>query len=126
MDIIFILHQGFTNMALFYFLILGVWGMYRAIRGFAVEGSYTGALMLAQILLMVNIVLGAVLWLNGRSAAMVRFDVHALYGGFVLIFLPFVYAVLLRGDDTNRAQWVWGFVNLFMFFLMPRFFATAL
>lgn len=126
MNFIFILHQGLTNMALFYFLILGVWGMYRAIRGFAVEGSYTGALILAQLLLVINIVLGGLLWINGRSAGMVRFDVHALYGGFVLIFLPFVYAVLLRGDDSNRAQWVWGFVNLFMFLLMPRFFVTAL
>lgn len=125
MDAVYALHRGFTNTAVLYFLILGVWGMYRAIRGRAVESNYLGALVIAQILLTVNVVLGGLLWLNGRNASMSRFDVHVLYGAFVLIFLPFVYAVLLRGDDSNRGQWVWGFVNLFMFLLMPRFIVTA-
>ncbi len=126
MNFVFVLHQVLTNMALLYFLILGVWGMFRAVRGREVDSSYMGALVVAQVLLMVNILLGGALWLDGRAAVMSRFDVHVLYGAFVLIFLPFVYVALLRGDDTNRAQWVWGFVNLFMFFLIPRFFQTAL
>jgi heme A synthase len=126
MDFFFALHRGLTNMAVLYFLILGIWGMFRAVRGRDVNSSYLGALVVAQILLMVNVIVGGVLWLDGRAAGMVRFDVHALYGGFVLVFLPFVYAVLLRGDDSNRGQWVWGFVNLFMFFLVPRFFVTGL
>ena len=126
MEFIFALHQGFTNTAVLFFLVLGLWGLFRSIRGKAVDGSYMGALVVAQILLTVNIIVGGILWLNGRSAGMARFDVHVLYGAFVLVFLPFVYGVLLRGDDTNRAQWVWGFVNLFMFFLIPRFFVTGL
>ncbi|MCP4360492.1 MAG: hypothetical protein GY796_20985 [Chloroflexi bacterium] len=126
MNFIFILHQGLTNMAVLYFLVLGGWGMIRAIRGKAVEPSYLGALVIAQVLLMLNIVTGGILWLNGRATGMGRFDVHLLYGAFVLIFLPFVYTVMLRGDDSNRAQWVWGFIGLFMFFLLPRFFITGL
>ncbi len=126
MEFVFALHQGFTNTAVLFFLILGVWGFYRAFRGQAVNGSYMGALIVAQVLMMVNIAVGGLLWLNGRSSGMVRFDVHVLYGAFVLIFLPFVYGVLLRGDDSNRAQWVWGFIGLFMFFLLPRFFVTGL
>jgi len=126
MDFVFALHQGFTNTAVLFFLILGVWGFYRALRGRAVDGSYMGALVVAQVLLMVNIIVGGILWLNGRASSMGRFDVHVLYGAFALIFLPFVYGVLLRGDDSNRAQWVWAFIGLFMFFLLPRFFATGL
>ena len=126
MNFAFTLHQGLTNTAVLYFLILGVWGIYRAVRGQSVEASYLGALLIAQVLLIINILIGGVLWLNGRSAGMARFDVHALYGAFVLVFLPFVYVVLLRGDDSNRAQWVWGFISLFMFLLLPRFFVTGL
>lgn len=125
MDVVLALHRGLTNTAVLYFLILGVWGLFRAVRGREVDSSYLGALVVAQVLLVVNIILGAVLWADGRDVTVVRFDVHVLYGGFVLIFLPFVYAVLLRGDDSNRGQWVWGFVNLFMFFLLPRFFVTG-
>lgn len=126
MDFVFVLHRGFTNMAVLFFLVLGLWGMIRAIRGRAVDGSYLGALVIAQVLLTLNVVVGGLLWFNGRSASMGRFDVHVLYGAFVLVFLPFVYGVLLRGDDSNRAQWVWGFISLFMFFLLPRFFVTGL
>ncbi len=126
MDTVYTIHQGLTNTALLYFLVLGVWGFFRAVRGHSVGSSYMGALVVAQVLLMVNVVLGAVLWANGRNINMARFDVHVLYGAFILVFLPFVYLALLRGDDTNRAQWVWGFVNLFMFFLMPRFVVTGL
>lgn len=126
MDFVITLHHGLTNMAVLYFLFLGLWGFVRAIRRRDVDPSYMGALVIAQLLLMANIIVGAILWLNGRSANMGRFDVHVLYGGFVLIFLPFVYVVLLRGDDSNRGQWVWGFVNLFMFLLVPRFFITGL
>lgn len=126
MDAIFTIHQALTNTAMLYFLALGIWGFYRAVRGQNVNSSYAGALVVAQVVLIVNIVLGGLLWGNGRSTAMARFDVHVLYGAFVLIFLPFVFVALLRGDDSNRAQWVWGFVNLFMFFLIPRFFVTGL
>lgn len=126
MDVVFTIHQALTNTAMLYFLALGIWGFYRAVRGQSVNSSYTGALVVAEVLMIVNIVVGGLLWGNGRSAGMARFDVHVLYGAFVLIFLPFVYVALLRGDDSNRAQWVWGFVSLFMFFLIPRFFVTGL
>jgi hypothetical protein len=126
MEFLFILHRGFTNMAVLFFLVLGVWGFLRAFRGRSVDGSYMGALVIGQVLLMLNVILGGLLYFNGRASGMARFDVHVLYGAFVLVFLPFVYGVLLRGDDSNRAQWVWGFIGLFMFFLLPRFFVTGL
>lgn len=120
------LHQGLARMAILYFLFIGVWGLYRAIRGRDVEPSYMGALVIAQLLLMVNIIVGAVLWFNGFGANMQRAEVHLLYGAFVLIFLPFVFVALLKGDDSNRAQWVWSFVTLFMFGVAERFFDTGL
>ena len=126
MDTVYTIHQGLTNTALLYFLVLGVWGFFRAVRGHSVGSSYMGALVVAQVLLMVNVVLGAVLWANGRNVNMVRFDVHVLYGAFVLIFLPFVYLALLRGDDTNRAQWVLSFTALFMFGISLRAITTGI
>ena len=126
MEIISVMHRGFTNMVTLYFLVLGVWGLYRAIRGQDVASNYLGSLVLGQGLLVVQIIIGGILYFNGRSAAMTRPDVHFLYGAFVLIFLPFIYGVALRGDDSNRGMWVWTFVCLFMFFLSYRFFVTAI
>jgi hypothetical protein len=40
---------------------------------------------------------------------------HVLYGSFALVFLPFVFMVWLRGDDSNRGMWVLAFTVLFIF-----------
>ncbi len=126
MDFVFTLHRGFTNTVSLYFLVLGVWGLYRAIRGQNVAGNYLGALAIGQGVLVLQVIIGGILFFNGRSAEMTRPDVHFLYGSFVLIFLPFIYGAVLRGDDSNRGMWVWSFVNLFMFLLSYRFFVTAI
>ena len=126
MDIVLILHQGLTNMMTLYFLFLGVWGLFRAFRGQEVAGNYFGSLIIGQVLMVIQVIIGGILYFNGRSAGMTRPDVHFLYGAFVLIFLPFIYAAVLKGDDSNRGMWVWGFVCMFMFFLSYRFFVTAM
>ena len=126
MEVVLTLHRGFTNMVTLYFLFMGVWGLFRAFRGQEVAGNYFGALIIGQVLLVLQIIIGGILYFDGRSATMTRPDVHFLYGAFVLIFLPFIYVAVLKGDDSNRGMWVWGFVCLFLFFMSYRFFVTAL
>ncbi|HID51922.1 MAG TPA: hypothetical protein EYP41_07800 [Anaerolineae bacterium] len=120
------LHQGLANMAWMYFLAIGIWGMYRAIRGQDINSSYLGACVIGQILFIINIVIGAIIWLGGGGASLVRAEVHLLYGAFVLVFLPFIYLAVLRGDDSNRGQWVISFVNLFLFGVSLRLITTGL
>jgi hypothetical protein len=63
--------------------------------------------------------------LGGGNLALARSGVHLLYGVFALVFLPFIYLSVLRGDDTNRAQWVLAFTTLFMFGIALRSIGTA-
>ncbi len=42
-----------------------------------------------------------------------------------MVFLPFIYLSVLRGDDTNRAQWVLAFTTLFLFGIALRAIGTA-
>ena len=120
------LHQGLANMAWMYFLFIGIWGMYRAFRGQDINSSYLGACVIGQILFIANIVIGAIIWLGGGGANLARAEVHLLYGAFVLVFLPFIYLAVLRGDDSNRGQWVISFVNLFLFGVSLRLITTGL
>lgn len=122
---VFTIHHGLSNAITMYFLILGVWGMIRAIRGQSVDGNYLGALVIVEILIIVQGVLGTVLWVTGNDANVTRFEIHLLYGVFGVIFLPFVYMVMLRGDTSNRGQWVLSFTTLFMFGIALRSIATA-
>lgn len=125
MPTVFIIHRGVSTAITMYFLILGIWGLIRAIRGQSVDGNYLGALVIIEILIIVQGVLGTVLWVAGNDANVVRFEIHLLYGVFGIIFLPFVYMVMLRGDTSNRGQWVLSFTTLFLFGIALRAIATA-
>jgi hypothetical protein len=119
------IHSALSNTAWLFFLALGLWGLFRAIRGQAVDGSYLGAVFIGQAIFVIQGILGGILWLGGGNLALARSGVHLLYGVFALVFLPFIYLSVLRGDDTNRAQWVLAFTTLFMFGIALRSIGTA-
>ncbi len=126
MAIIQSIHGALSNTAWLFFLIIGVWGLLRAIRGQSVNGNYLGAAFIGQAIFVIQNILGALLWIGGTSVNIQRPGIHALYGIFALVFLPFIYLSVLRGDDTNRAQWVLAFTTLFLFGIALRSISTAL
>lgn len=125
MTTIQMIHGALSNTAWLFFLIIGLWGLVRGARGQAVNGSYLGAAFIGQIIFVVQAILGTLLWVGGMSAGIQRPGIHLLYGVFALVFLPFIYLSVLRGDDTNRAQWVLAFTTLFLFGIALRAVSTA-
>jgi heme A synthase len=115
MDTIVVIHAGFANTVWLYLLILGIWSLWRAIRGQGVSGNFLGALVIGQIMIFIQAGLGALLYLNGYGEFLTEPAIHILYAAFSLVFLPFVFLYWLRGDDSNRAQWVLTFAVLFQF-----------
>lgn len=120
------IHGALSNTAWLFFLALGLWGVFRAIRGQSINSSYLGAAFIGQMIFVVQTVLGAILWLGGGDANMQRAGIHLLYGIFALVFLPFIYLSVLRGDDSNRAQWVMAFTTLFLFGIALRSISTSI
>jgi hypothetical protein len=125
MSTILAIHGALSNTAWLFFLILGLWGLLRGIRGQSVNGNYLGAAFIGQMIFVVQAILGALMWIGGLSAGIQRPGIHLLYGVFALVFLPFIYLSVLRGDDTNRAQWVLAFTTLFLFGIALRSISTA-
>ncbi len=125
MDTLILVHSRLSQTVVLFFLFLGIWGVYRAARRYRVDGSYMGALVIGQILFMVQGILGAILWASGFIGAVARPEMHILYGAFALVFLPFVFLVWLKGDDSNQAQWVLAFTTLFLFGIAERAISTA-
>jgi hypothetical protein len=105
-----------------FYLLIALWGLLRAIRGMSVDGSYFGAIAVIQIVLIVQGILGGVLYLSGGRPD--RQLVHYLYAAFGIVFLPGLFAYL-RGDDSNRAQWIYALASLFMFGVILRITGTA-
>lgn len=125
MSTLLTIHGALSNTAWLFFLIIGLWGLYRGIRGQAVNGNYLGAAFIGQMIFATQAVLGFILWAGGLSSGIQRSSMHLLYGVFALVFLPFIYLSVLRGDDTNRAQWVLAFTTLFLFGIALRAITTA-
>lgn len=125
MPTLFFIHDGLATAAWLFFLIVGVWGLVRAGRGLGTDGAYIGAVATGQIIFIAQGIIGGLLWLNSGSGGLVRPGIHLLYGLFAIVFLPFIYLVTLRGDDSNQAQWILAFSTLFMFGISLRSIVTA-
>lgn len=125
MGTIVTIHELLSNSAWIFFLIVGVWGGYRAVTGSSTDGNYLGAVAVGQLIFVAQAILGGILWFGVGTGTLPRPGIHLLYGIFSLVFLPFIYLVVLRGDDSNRAQWVWAFSTLFMWGISLRAIGTA-
>jgi hypothetical protein len=112
------LHKGLANTTTLFFLIIGVWGVYRAIRGQGVDGSYWGAMVIGGLLFVIQGVLGSGMWFFAGARPGQPW-MHVLYGVFAIVFLPFIFAYL-KGDDSNQAMWVYSLANLFLFGIALR------
>lgn len=122
MSVVGELHRALSNTIWMFYLFMGVWGVYRAIRRQPVSGSYFGAIAVIQIVLIVQALMGGALYLSGLRPE--RELIHYLYGAFGVVFLPGLFAYL-KGDDSNSAQWLFALASLFMFGVIRRIIETA-
>jgi heme A synthase len=121
MEFVSELHGVISQSTLLFFLLLGGWGIIRAIRKNGVEGSYLGAMVIAEGLFILQAVLGIVLWIAGERPGR---TIHLLYGAFALVALPGLFAYL-KGDDSNQAQWYYAMLAIFLFGVALRSIGTG-
>ncbi|UCG25161.1 MAG: hypothetical protein JSW55_03960 [Chloroflexota bacterium] len=112
METIVQIHGVISNTSVLFFLLLGIWGLIRAIRKNGVDGSYFGALVIGELIFVLQAGLGIILALGGGAPG--RGIVHYIYGAFALVALPGLFAYT-RGDDSNQAQWYYALLTLFLF-----------
>lgn len=121
MEFIGELHEVISRSTLLFFLLLGLWGVFRAIRKNEVDGSYFGALIIGEGLFILQAILGVILIFG---SAMPGRTIHFLYGAFGLVALPGLFAYM-KGDDSNRAQWYYAILTLFLFGVATRAISTG-
>ncbi|MEM8861960.1 MAG: hypothetical protein AAGD96_26860 [Chloroflexota bacterium] len=125
MDVIFTLHEGLENALWIFFLAIGLWGTYNAVQGEGIDGSWIGAFFIGMGLIVIQAILAGVLWFGGPLAGLEDPGIHFLYVAFSVVFPPFIYQIVLQGDDSNRGMWVMAFTALFMFGIAIRLMNTA-
>ena len=59
MELIVILHDGLQNALWIFFLLIGLWGTYRALQGEGIDGSWMGAFYISIGMVLIQSVLTA-------------------------------------------------------------------
>ncbi|HUS94164.1 MAG TPA: hypothetical protein VMZ24_03195 [Patescibacteria group bacterium] len=110
MEFIGELHRVISLSSVIFLSFIGIWGFVQAIRKKGVEGSYMGALVIGELLLVFQTLLGIILVIDGARPGR---TVHFIYGAFALVALPGLFAYL-KGDDSNTSQWYYAIATLFL------------
>ena len=105
------IHGRLANTALLFVIIMAVWGFWRFFRRQGVDSSYWGALVICELLLLVQAALGAYIYISGIGN-LDRAFIHILYGVVSVLVIPTVFA-FTRGDDRRRVSLVYGAALLF-------------
>jgi hypothetical protein len=114
-------HGQLSNALLLYTVIVGVWGFYNFIRRREVSEGYWGALVIAELLILAEGLLGGYLWYQGHRPG--RW-VHVLYGVTTALGIPAVY-LYTRGREGRAENLAYGSVTLLMALLAVRAIITA-
>jgi hypothetical protein len=115
-----IIHLLLGRSVVFFMLICGVWGVFAHLGRLPADGRYYSTLVLAELLLVGQALLGVVLIVSGRVP---KDSIHFLYGALAAILLPAVYGFAQRrGWSVPLAC---GVTSLFIFGLAIRAFTTT-
>ncbi len=121
MDLVEI-HGRLANTVLYYVAILAIWGLWRVLRKEEVGSSYWGALVIAEILILVQVAFGVFLWLDSHRP--LGGWMHTLYGAVGAISLPAVY-LFMKGRSDRKGMLLFGLVLLAMIAIVVRSIVTG-
>ena len=111
MQFLLFLHERLSVTMLLFMLILGGWGIWNFLRGEGVSGSYMGGLVIGQGLILVEAIIGLVLFVGGAAAA--RDWLHILYAIVAVITLPATFA-FTRGRAERQEALMYAVVTFFL------------
>jgi heme A synthase len=109
-------HGAFSNTVLYYFILLAAWGTLRFLRKQGVDSAFWGALVIAEGLLVLQVLLGGYMWLIGLRPAR---NVHLLYGFFSLLAIPGMF-MYTQGRSERPEMLMYSVIALVMIGVLLR------
>jgi hypothetical protein len=114
-------HSRLSNTALIYCGIMAAWGFWRFFRRQGIDGSFWGAIIIAELLILVQGGIGAYLWFAGLRPAR---SIHLLYGIVSALAIPLVFA-FTKGRDERPEILMYAVTFLILVGLLLRAVATG-
>ncbi len=121
MSIVDLFHDRLSLTIILFFAVAGSWGLFEYVRGRSLSGSIAGALIIGQVLVVIQGALGMVLFLFGNRPNNL---VHLLYGFTAALVLPFVWSYM-RDRAPRQALLLYSLIALFIVGLAIRGITTG-
>ena len=115
-------HARLANTAMIYCILMALWGLIRFFRGQGLSGGYLGAVVIAEILLAIQGLIGLIMWF-GASAFRPGY-VHWIYGIALVLGAPVVY-VYTKGRQDRPEMLLYAVAFIIMIALVLRAMVTA-
>jgi hypothetical protein len=101
---------------------MALWGFWRFIRKQNVNSNYFGALVIAEVIFILQGLLGLYLWVSG--AGVLSGSMHILYGVVNVLVVPGIY-LFTRGESSRRELLIYSLGFLFLVGIVLRSIATG-
>lgn len=121
MSTVALFHDRLSITIILFFAVAGMWGLIEYGRGGSLSGSIAGALIIGQLLVLIQGALGMVLFVWGNRPNDL---VHLLYGFTAALVLPFVWSYM-RDQAPRRALLLYSLLALFIVGLAIRGITTG-
>ena len=115
-------HARLATTAMIYCILMALWGLWRFFRGQGITGGYFGAVVIAELLLVVQGLIGLILWFGAGISR--PGWVHWLYGIVLLLGAPVVYAYT-KGRQERPEMLLYAVAYIIMIALVLRAMMTA-
>ncbi len=115
------IHNRIAVSAIVFAFIMGAWAAWNYFRGQGVSPSYWGALVIGELLMLVQGVIGILLVLMGARPGDF---LHFLYGVLVALSWPAVY-IYTNARAGRKEAGLYALVSLFIFGLAIRALMTG-
>jgi hypothetical protein len=107
---VLLMHDRLATTVMLFMFAVGIWGLFMYVRGEGMSGSIAGALAIGQGLVVIQALLGAVLYFDGLRATTI---VHYLYGITAVIITPFAWSYM-RERNPRQALIIYSLLALFI------------
>lgn len=119
MDLVTV-HTGLAQTGVYFFIALGVWALFLRIRSQPLDGNWYGAAAIGEVLMVVQFILGFILYSQGLGENLTRAFVHILYACVAIITLPAAIVYLGRLEDENVKSILMAIVCFFLMEIVIR------
>lgn len=116
-----VIHDRLADTSSLFVAALGIWALFLRFRSRPLDSNWSGAAVIAELLLIAQFALGAYLYyFRGLDVLLPRPFMHILYGVVAILTIPASYAYFGNVEDDNVQTLAMAFVYLFLWGIIQR------